>query len=337
MECALNARKCSAQRAPRLLSHPMRERDIVGAVSLAFITHPDCLLHEMGPGHPERPERLSAIEDGLIASRLDYVTSRHEAPLATREQLLRVHEPSYLEALERLAPSSGLVQLDPDTAMNPHTLRAALRAAGAAVLGTDLVIGGKAEAAFCAVRPPGHHAERARAMGFCFFNNVAVAAAHALAQHGLERVAIVDFDVHHGNGTEDMFRDDPRVLMVSTFEHPFYPGSGVEGRSERMVNVPLAAGAGSGEFRTAVEQEWLPALERFRPQMLFFSAGFDAHSEDGMAFLRFRDADYTWVTGQMRSVAAKHSGGRMVSTLEGGYVLDVLRRCVVAHLRELAP
>src|SRR5882762_6508344 len=229
-------------------------------VGLAFITHPDCRLHEMGPGHPERPER--------------------------------VHDPAYLDALQRLAPSSGLVQLDPDTAMNPHTLQAAQRAAGAAVLGTDLVVGGKAEAAFCAVRPPGHHAERARAMGFCFFNNVAVGAAHALAQHGLERVAVVDFDVHHGNGTEDMFRDDPRVLMVSTFQHPFYPGSGVEGRSDRMVNVPLAAGAGSREFRAAVEQEWLPALDRFRPQMLFISAGFDAHRDDGMAFLRLSDADY---------------------------------------------
>jgi acetoin utilization deacetylase AcuC-like enzyme len=309
-----------------------RYRPVVG---LAFVTHPDCLLHEMGADHPERPQRLGAIEDGLIASRLDYVTSRHQAPLATREQLLRVHEPDYLDALERLAPSSGLVQLDPDTAMNPHTLRAALRAAGAAVLGTDLVIGGEAQAAFCAVRPPGHHAERARAMGFCFFNNVAVGAAHALARHGLQRVAIADFDVHHGNGTEDMFRDDPRVLMVSTFEHPFYPGSGVEGRSERMVNVPLAAGAGSLEFRAAVEQEWLPALERFRPQMLFISAGFDAHRDDGMAFLRLRDEDYVWVTGRMRAVAASHCGGRIVSLLEGGYNLDVLGRCAPAHIKEL--
>ena len=305
-------------------------------MTVAFITHPDCLLHEMGPDHPERPERLGAIEDRLISARLDYVTSRHDAPLATREQLLRVHDAAYLDALERLAPSSGLVQLDPDTAMNPFTLRAALRAAGAAVLGTDLVIGGKAEAAFCAVRPPGHHAERGRAMGFCFFNNVALGAAHALEHHGLERVAIVDFDVHHGNGTEDMFRDEPRVLMVSTFQHPFYPGSGVEGRSERMVNVPLGAGAGSKEFRAAVEQEWLPALERFRPQMLFFSAGFDAHRDDGMAFLRFSDADYPWVTARMREVARRHAGGRMVSLLEGGYDLDVLGRCAAAHLRELA-
>ncbi|HYS09657.1 MAG TPA: histone deacetylase family protein [Myxococcales bacterium] len=305
-------------------------------MTVAFVTHPDCFLHEMGEDHPERPERLSAIEDRLISSRLDYVTSRYDAPLATREQLLRVHDPDYVDALERMTPASGLRQIDPDTAMNPHTLRAALRAAGAAVLATDLVIAGKASAAFCSVRPPGHHAERARAMGFCFFNNVAVGAAHALAHHGLARVAVVDFDVHHGNGTEDMFRDDVRVLMVSTFEHPFYPGSGVEGRSERMVNVPLSAGAGSREFREAVEQEWIPALESFRPQMLFFSAGFDAHRDDGMAFLRFADADYPWVTARMREVAAKHAGGRIVSLLEGGYNLDVLGRCVAGHLGELA-
>jgi acetoin utilization deacetylase AcuC-like enzyme len=304
-------------------------------VSLAFITHSDCLKHEMGVGHPERPERIDAIEDRLIASRLDYVACRHEAPLATREQLLRVHDAAYLDALEQVAPVDGLVQLDPDTAMNPHTLRAALRAAGAAVLATDLVIAGKADAAFCAVRPPGHHAERARAMGFCFFNNVAVGAAHALEAHGLSRVAVVDFDVHHGNGTEDMFRDEPRALMVSTFEHPFYPGSGVEGRSDRMVNVPLAAGAGSKEFRAAVEQEWLPALERFQPEMLFISAGFDAHRDDGLAFLRFSEADYAWVTARVREVAQRFAGGRIVSMLEGGYDLDVLGRCVAAHLAEL--
>jgi acetoin utilization deacetylase AcuC-like enzyme len=293
------------------------------------------LLHEMGEGHPERPERLSAIEDKLIASRLDHLVVRAEAPAATREQLLRVHDASYLEAIEHASPRSGLVQIDPDTAMNPHTLEAAFRAAGAAVLGTDLVMGGKAEAAFCAVRPPGHHAERARAMGFCFFNNVAVGAAHALEQHGLARVAIADFDVHHGNGTEDIFRSDARVLMVSTFQHPFYPGGGIEGRSERMVNIPLAAGSSGKEFRAAVTEEWLPALERFAPQMLFVSAGFDAHRDDEMAMLRLVEADYAWVTQQLRSVAARHAQGRIVSLLEGGYELGALSRSVAAHLENL--
>ena len=304
-------------------------------MSIAFITHPECLLHEMGEGHPERPARLRAIEDKLIASRLEPLIVRAEAPAATREQLLRVHDAAYLDALERASPRSGLVQIDPDTAMNPHTLEAARRAAGAAVLGTDLVVAGTAEAAFCAVRPPGHHAERARAMGFCFFNNVAVGAAHALERHGLARVAIADFDVHHGNGTEDIFRDESRVLMVSTFQHPFYPSSGIEGRSERMVNIPLAAGSSGKEFRAAVTELWLPALERFAPQMLFVSAGFDAHRDDEMAMLRLLETDYAWVTQQLRWVAARHAQGRIVSVLEGGYQLGALARSVAAHLENL--
>jgi acetoin utilization deacetylase AcuC-like enzyme len=305
-------------------------------VAIAFISHPVCLRHEMGEGHPERPERLVAVEAGVADAGLEPRLARGEAPAASREQLLRVHDAAYLDALERLAPAHGLVQLDPDTAMNPCTLPAALRAAGAGVQGTDLVIAGASESAFCNVRPPGHHAERARAMGFCFLNNVAVAAAHALERHGLERVAIVDFDVHHGNGTEDIFRDDPRVLMVSTFQHPFYPGSGVEGRSERMVNVPLPAGAGSEEFRAAVTREWLPALERFEPEMLFFSAGFDGHRDDAMAMLRLVEADYAWVTEQVRAVAERFARGRMVSMLEGGYHLPALARSAAAHVEQLS-
>jgi len=306
-------------------------------VAIAFISHPLCLRHEMGEGHPERPERLVAVEAGVADAGLESRLARGEAPAASREQLLRVHDAAYLDALERLAPAHGLVQLDPDTAMNPYTLPAALRAAGAGVLGTDLVIAGASESAFCNVRPPGHHAERARAMGFCFLDNVAVAAAHALERHGLKRVAIVDFDVHHGNGTEDIFRDDPRVLMVSTFQHPFYPGSGVEGRSERMVNVPLPAGAGSEEFRAAVTREWLPALERFEPEMLFFSAGFDGHRDDAMAMLRLVEADYAWVTEQVRAAAELFAGGRIVSMLEGGYHLPALARSAAAHLEQLSP
>lgn len=290
----------------------------------------------MGAYHPESPRRLHTIEAHLGAAELDNLLRHEEAPLATRTQLERVHETAYIDNLERLAPTSGLIHLDPDTAMNCHTLAAARRAAGAAVHGTDMVIGGKAVSAFCSVRPPGHHAEHDRAMGFCLFNNVAVGMAHALAAHGLKRVAVADFDVHHGNGTEDIFRDDARVLMVSTFQHPFYPFSGIDGRSERMVNIPLAAGSSGKEFRAVVERDWLPALDAFRPEMLFISAGFDAHRDDGMAMLGLVEADYAWVTRALRGVADRHAHGRIVSVLEGGYELDALGRSVVAHLKALA-
>jgi len=306
------------------------------SMSAAFITHLECLKHEMGAHHPEQPARLSAIEDQLIASGVAPYVARYEAPLATDEQLARVHPIEYIRAIRELAPKQGTVHLDPDTAMNPWSLQAALRAAGAAVLATDLVLKNEVKAAFCAVRPPGHHACRARSMGFCIFNNVAVAARHALQVHGLERVAIIDFDVHHGNGTEDIFEGDPQVLMASTFQHPFYPYSGTEDPAANMVNVPLAAGAGSREFREAVREAWLPALDEFAPELVLFSAGFDAHAEDDMAMLRFTDADYAWVTSQMKAVAERHSRGRMVSVLEGGYALSALGRSVVQHMRVLA-
>ena len=290
----------------------------------------------MGRHHPERPERLSAIEDQLIASGVGEHLTRFEAPLATDEQLARVHPIEYVRAIRDAAPESGTVHLDPDTAMNPFTLDAALRAAGAAVLATDLVLAKKFTAAFCPVRPPGHHACRARPMGFCIFNNVAVAARHAVEAHGLQRVAIVDFDVHHGNGTEDIFEDDENVLMVSTFQHPFYPYSGTEMPASNMVNVPLPAGASSKQLQEAVAKHWLPALNDFKPELVIFSAGFDAHIEDDMAMLQFRDADYRWVTEQVKAVADKHSKGRIVSMLEGGYSLPALGRSVVQHLRVLA-
>jgi acetoin utilization deacetylase AcuC-like enzyme len=305
-------------------------------MTTAFIRHRDCLLHDMGQHHPECPDRLHAIEDQLIASGLIAYLQEHEAPAATRAQLARVHSDEYIDSLAACAPACGLVHLDPDTAMNPHSLPAALRAAGAAVLATDLVIRGEASNAFCAVRPPGHHAERRRAMGFCLFNNVAVAAAHALQAHNLERVAVIDFDVHHGNGTEEIFRDDPRVMMASTFQHPFYPYSGIEGRSERMVNIPLPAHSNGAAFRAAVEEWWLPGLDAFSPQMLFVSAGFDAHREDDMASLALVESDYAWVTERIKAVASRHAQGRIVSMLEGGYALSALGRSVVAHIKVLA-
>ena len=305
-------------------------------MTAAFITHDECFKHEMGAHHPERPARLSAIEDQLIASGIGMHLARHEAPLATDDQLARVHPIEYVRAIRDAAPSEGTVHLDPDTAMNPWTLQAALRAAGAAVLATDLVLTDKAKSAFCSVRPPGHHACRARPMGFCIFNNVAVAARHALHAHGLQRVAIIDFDVHHGNGTEDIFEADPQVLMASTFQHPFYPYSGTDDPARNMVNVPLAAGAGSREFRQAVREAWIPALNEFAPELVFFSAGFDAHAEDDMAMLRLVDGDYAWVTSQVKEVAERHAAGRMVSVLEGGYALSALGRSVVQHLRVLA-
>ena len=302
----------------------------------AFITHADCLRHEMGAHHPERPQRISAIEDQLIAAGVESALTRFEAPLATDEQLARAHPLEYVQAIRQAAPRAGTVHLDPDTAMNPHTLNAALRAAGAAVLAVDLVLDRKVSSAFCAVRPPGHHACRARPMGFCIFNNVAVAARHALHQHGLERVAIIDFDVHHGNGTEDIFEGDEQVVMASIFQHPFYPYSGTDNPAANMFNVPLAAGAGSKELKQAVTEVWLPALEDFSPQLIIFSAGFDAHAEDDMAMLRFTDGDYRWVTEQVKAVAERHAKGRMVSMLEGGYDLSALGRSAVQHIRVLA-
>src|SRR5438067_2206353 len=302
----------------------------------ALVTHADCLRHDMGAQHPEQPARLTAIDDQLIASGIGQHLQRYEAPLATDEQLSRVHPLEYVRAIREAAPEEGTVHLDPDTAMNRYTLDAALRAAGAGVMATDLVVTKKATSAFCPVRPPGHHACRARAMGFCIFNNVAVAARHALAAHGLERVGIIDFDVHHGNGTEDIFSDDEHVVMASIFQHPFYPYSGTEDPAPNMYNVPLAAGSGGKELRRAVEQVWLPALHEFEPQLVLFSAGFDAHVEDDMAMLRFVDTDYRWVTEQVAAVAKRHADGRMVSLLEGGYALGALGRSAVQHLRVLA-
>ncbi len=308
----------------------------MAATDTILLSHPELARHAMQPGHPERPERLRAALDGLRAAGLLERMPQVEARPAARDQLERVHDPAYVEALWGAAPQSGLVRLDPDTALGPHSLAAALRAAGAAAQAVDLVLAGAAPAAFCCVRPPGHHAERRRAMGFCFFDNIAVAAAHALAQHGLERVALVDFDVHHGNGTEDIFQSDPRVLFCSSFQHPHYPFSGADTRSDHIRNVPLPAGTGGAGYRQAVAAAWFAALDRFAPQLLFFSAGFDAHRADPLAQLELDEDDFAWVTAEVLGVCRPHTGGRVVSCLEGGYDLGALGRSVAAHVAALA-
>lgn len=301
----------------------------------AYITHSDCLKHDMGQQHPECPARLMAIQDQLIASGLMSFLQPFDAPLATFEQLARVHTPEHINAIFAASPQEGSIAIDDDTAMMPFTLTAALRAAGSAVLATELVMEQKVANAFCAIRPPGHHAESGRAMGFSLFNNIAVGVAHAMEHYGLSRVAIADFDVHHGNGTEEIFRNDPRVMLCSTFQHPFYPYHGADSGNDHMINVPLAAGTDGEGFRNAVTQHWLPALERFQPEMLFISAGFDAHREEYMAQLKLVEADYAWVTQKIKDVAEKHAHGRIVSILEGGYELHALGRSVAAHVKVL--
>lgn len=302
----------------------------------AYISHPLCLSHDMGAYHPESPARIHAIEDQLIASGLMNYLQHHTAPAATRAHLLRVHDPAYIDAIESSVPLQGIVHLDADTAMNPFSYQAALHAAGAVVLGVDLVMSARAENVFCNIRPPGHHALRASAMGFCIFNNVAVGAAHALEQHGLQRVAIADFDVHHGNGTEEIFHDEARVMLCSTFQHPFYPYCGADSGNDHIINVPLAAGTGGEGFRAAVARHWLPALEAFQPELLLISAGFDAHRDDDMAGLGLVESDYLWVTQELKRIAERHSRGRIVSALEGGYELHALGRSAQAHIKVLS-
>jgi acetoin utilization deacetylase AcuC-like enzyme len=247
-----------------------------------------------------------------------------------------VHSAAYIDSIFTRSPASGLVHLDGDTAMNPYSLDAALYAAGAAIKAVDLVIAQQAENAFCNIRPPGHHAGRDSSAGFCIFNNVAVAAAHAIEHHGLQRVAIADFDVHHGDGTETIFHDDVRVMLCSTFRHPFYPYCGADSGNEHIINVPLKAGTSGGDFRSAVTQHWLPALERFQPQLVLISAGFDAHRDDDMGGLALREADYAWVTEELKALAARHAERRIVSVLEGGYELHALGRSVMAHIKVLS-
>lgn len=309
------------------------ERDM----STAIFSHPDCLRHEMGDWHPESPARLRAIDDQLILARLDGLIEQRSAPLADLADVLRNHTPGALALVRDNVPAAGdYYPIDGDTILCHDSYRAALRAAGAAVAATDAVIAGEIDNAFCSVRPPGHHATPTEPMGFCFFNNVAIAARHAMEVHGLERVAIVDFDVHHGNGTADAFRNDPRVLMVGLFQHPFYPYCDPEPITATNVNVPVPALADGEAVRKLVGDHWLPALHAHRPQMIFVSAGFDGHREDDMGGIGLVEADYGWITRQVMAIARQYAGGRIVSCLEGGYALSALGRSVVAHLKVLA-
>ncbi|WP_295526114.1 histone deacetylase family protein [uncultured Pseudacidovorax sp.] len=312
-----------------------------------YYTHRDFWKHEMGRGHPECPERLDAIEDRLLVTGVADALERHDddIPLATLAQITRAHSAEHMERLEALAqrlvadaPAGGPdhAPVDPDTSLCRGTLLAARRAAGAAIAATDAVMGGQLQNAFCAVRPPGHHACREQAMGFCFLNNVAIAARHALDEHGISRVAVVDFDVHHGNGTEDILAGDPRVLMVGIFQHPFYPFSGTDHPADNMVNLPIPAYTRGMDVREMIEAVWMPRLEAFRPELLIVSAGFDAHREDELGQLGLNENDYIWITSRIREVADRHAKGRIVSMLEGGYNLDALARSVEAHVRVLA-
>jgi acetoin utilization deacetylase AcuC-like enzyme len=310
-------------------------------MSTAFFSHADCRRHDMGPGHPESPARLAAIEDHFLAIGLADVLVRHDdAPPACQQDLAHAHASNYLseldETFERVAADGQLAAVDPDTTACRYTRQAALRAAGAAVAATDLVLDGHVENAFCAIRPPGHHATRDAAMGFCFYNNVAIAARHALDVRGLQRVAIIDFDVHHGNGTEDIIANDERVLMVSFFQDQLYPFSGNVPAGDNMLNVAVPAYTKGAEVREIVEYQWLPLLEKFKPEMIFVSAGFDAHRDDDLGSMGLVEADYEWITARLLDVARRHSQGRIVSCLEGGYNLDALARSAAAHVRVLA-
>jgi acetoin utilization deacetylase AcuC-like enzyme len=316
----------------------LAEREQV--LNTGLLSHADCAAHEMGSWHPECPARLAAIQDQLISSglapHLDYI----EAPRASIEALERAHDSDYVDMLRRNIPDTGYTPLDPDTLLCPHSWEAALRAAGAVLEATDRVMAGRLANAFCAVRPPGHHARPDSAMGFCLLNNVAIGVHHALAVHGLERVAVIDFDVHHGNGTEEILAaiegGRERVMMASFFQHPFYPYSGTDNPRENMVNVPLPAGSNGEKVRAVVDEVWMPRLLKFRPQIIFISAGFDAHREDDIGQMSLVEADYAFMTQRLVDLARQHAQGRIVSSLEGGYNLSALARSVVSHVRVLA-
>jgi len=304
-------------------------------MAITLISHPNCYRHLAGDDHPEQPARLSAINDQLIRSGMEFVVQQRDATAASKSDIYRAHSNLYVDEIYAKAPSDGHIWLDPDTQMMPHSLDAALHAAGAGINAVDLVMQHSNQQAFCSVRPPGHHATRDQAMGFCIFNNIAIAALHALEQHKLERVAIVDFDVHHGNGTEDIFAGDERVLFCSSFQFPLYPNTGDVAQGNNIENLPLPALCKPAIWREQIEQHWLPRLNAFKPQLILVSAGFDGHREDDMAQFLLTEDDYYWIAQQLKHLADQHCNGRVVATLEGGYALSALGRSVVAFLKGL--
>ncbi|WP_404400354.1 histone deacetylase family protein [Idiomarina seosinensis] len=304
-------------------------------MSITLFTHNDCNLHNPDPNHPESPARIDAINDQIIRSGLDYVLVREQASKATIEDIYRVHDRHYVDELFAKQPAEGHIWLDPDTPMTADTLPSALMAAGANINAIDKVMGHENHQAFCAVRPPGHHATRSQAMGFCIFNNIAVGARYAMEAYQLDRIAIIDFDVHHGNGTEDIFKNDPRVLFCSSYQQQLFPFVDEDNNSDHIISVGLPPGCKSLEWREAVYQQWLPRLDDFKPQLILISAGFDGHIEDEMSQFLLTEDDYFWVTDHLKRLADKHCQGRIVSTLEGGYDESALGRSVVAHLKGL--
>ena len=301
-------------------------------LNTAFISHPDTLLHVMDGSHPESPARITVIKNAIMASSLKPKLNFYDAPEATKKQLTRAHSSTYVEHIFNIAPQAGLVRLDADTAMGPMSLSAALHASGAVVLATDLVLNGIINNAFCCVRPPGHHAGKANSAGFCIFNHIAVGVAHALSYKDIKRVAIIDFDVHHGDGTEDIFKDNPNVMLCSTFQHPFYPHKGASTRSHNMINVPMPANSDGEVFKKTFETHFRPALDAFKPNIIYVSAGFDAHINDPLADCALTTEDYKWITDFIKQIANKHCENRLISSLEGGYHLPSLSESAVAHI-----
>ena len=304
-------------------------------VKTAFISHPDTLLHIMDGSHPESPARITAIKNAVLASFLKQKLSFYDAPEASKTQLKRVHTDAYIERIFKIAPLAGLVRLDADTSMGPMSLSAALHASGAVVLATDLVLNGKVDNAFCCVRPPGHHAGMDNSAGFCIFNHVAVGVAHALTYKNIKRVAIFDIDVHHGDGTEDIFKDNPNVMLCSTFQHPFYPHSGANSRSQNMINVPMPAKSNGEDFKKVFNTIFKPAVDAFKPDIVFISAGFDAHVNDPLADCALTTQDYSWISQFIKNIVKNHCQNRLISSLEGGYHLPSLSESALAHVEIL--